>query len=62
MLRCKNCGGFIYEEEVFYDDNGKKMIQLGCYQCSHKVYVASKKWNEFKDKLAKAAIKNVEKP
>ena len=61
MLKCKNCSGFVYEEEIFYDDNDKRIVQLGCYQCAHKAYIESRKWNEFKDKLAKATKKNAKR-
>ena len=57
MLKCKNCGGFISEEEVFYDDNDKKIMQLGCYSCYHKAYIEYKEWTSFKKKLSKAVKK-----
>lgn len=58
MFKCKNCGGFVYEEEIYYDDNDKKIVQLGCYQCSHKAYIESRKWNIFKNQISKALKKN----
>lgn len=58
MLKCKNCGGFVYEEETYYDDNYARIIQIGCYQCSHKAYVESKKWEDFKSKIEKAKRKS----
>lgn len=60
MLKCKNCGGFVYEEETYVDDNKNRIIQLGCYQCSHKAYIEQKKWQEFKKKLSKAARANAQ--
>lgn len=54
MINCRNCGGAIYEEESYYDLYYERTIQLGCRQCSKKVQVNEKDWNDFKDKLAKA--------
>ena len=54
QLKCRRCGGFLYEEEVFYDQNDVRTMQIGCYICSHKGYMKEKGWNEFKLKLAKA--------
>lgn len=54
MIKCKRCSGFIYEEEVFWEDDGAKKIQLGCYTCPHKVYVDYKQWQDFKAKLKRA--------
>lgn len=51
MFKCRNCGGFVYEEEVYWDDHNVKMQQLGCYQCSDKVYVTYEKWTAFKKRL-----------
>lgn len=58
MLKCKNCAGFVYEEETYYDENDTRIVQIGCYQCSHKAYVESYKWEKFKDQLKKAIKKN----
>jgi hypothetical protein len=57
MLKCKNCAGFVYEEEVYYDENDKRIVQIGCYKCSHKTYVESSKWEKFKADLEKAIKK-----
>lgn len=60
MFRCRRCGGFVYEEEVFYEADGIKKMQLGCYQCPNKVYVEYYKWIKFKaqlgDHLGKSSI------
>jgi len=59
MFRCKNCGGFLYEEEFFFDEENKHIVQLGCYQCSQKIYIESRKWESFKKKVKKAKNKSV---
>lgn len=59
MLKCKNCGGFVYEEEFYYDQNDTRIVQIGCYQCSHKTYIEAVKWDKFKSQLAKAIKKSV---
>ena len=59
-LTCKKCGGFMYEEEVYYDQNGIKTMQVGCYGCAHKGYIEYKKWLEFKNKLSKACVSNAQ--
>ena len=59
QLTCRKCGGFVHEEEIYYDQDGIKNMQLGCYICSHKAYIEYKKWQEFKNKLEKACLKNV---
>ena len=56
MLKCKKCGGFLHEEEVYYDEDNNKIVQIGCYQCSHKAYIKAKEWAVFKKKLD-AAVK-----
>ncbi len=53
-LRCKRCGGTLYEEEVFYDDNDMKFQQMGCYACPEKVVIDYGKWIKFKKKLNSA--------
>jgi len=58
MLRCKRCSGFMYEEEVFYEADSIKKIQLGCYSCPHKVYVEYSKWIKFKKQLGDALAKS----
>lgn len=58
QLTCKRCRGFIHEEEIYFDQNGIKNMQLGCYTCSHKGYIEYRKWQIFKDKLLKACLKN----
>lgn len=52
-LYCKRCSGKIYEDEVYTENNVKKM-QLGCYTCSQKLYVDWNKWNWFLFKLNNA--------
>lgn len=59
MLKCKNCGGLICEEETFIDDNDVKIMQLGCYICSHKAYIKFSNWKKFKKKLSEAVKSNV---
>lgn len=59
QLNCKRCGGFIYEEEIYYDQDNVKNMQLGCYGCSHKSYIEYTKWKQFKNKLARACSNNV---
>lgn len=54
MFKCKKCGGFVYEEEVFFEADNTKKIQLGCYSCPHKVYVEYQKWLSFKNRLEQA--------
>lgn len=54
QMKCKRCGGFLYEEETFYDQNDVCNMQIGCYICSHKAYLPMKEWNLFKTKLLKA--------
>lgn len=54
QLICKRCGGFLYEEEIFYDQNDEKIMQIGCYICSHKGYTELKNWKKFKNGLLKA--------
>jgi hypothetical protein len=58
QLKCKRCGGFIYEEEDFYDENDTRIMQLGCYICSHKGYIKYKKWEVFKQRLTEAVIRS----
>lgn len=60
MLKCKKCGGFLYEEEVYYDEDDNKIVQIGCYQCSHKAYIKAKDWAFFKKKINDAIKKNNE--
>jgi hypothetical protein len=54
MFFCKRCGGTLYEETVFWDENKHKFMQIGCYLCSDKVYAPFKEWVAFKNKVAKA--------
>lgn len=53
-MKCKRCGGFLYEEETFYDQNDVCNMQIGCYICSHKAYIPVREWDKFKAKLAEA--------
>ena len=48
----------MYEEEVFYEADSIKKIQLGCYSCPHKVYVEYSKWIKFKKQLGDALAKS----
>lgn len=57
MLRCKNCGGFVAEEEIFVDDNDNTIMQIGCYVCYHKAYIKISEWKNFKKKLLLAVKK-----
>lgn len=59
MLKCKNCGGLVCEEETFIDDNDKKIMQIGCYICYHKAYIEFGDWKKFKKKLSEAVKSNV---
>jgi RNase P subunit RPR2 len=54
MLYCKNCSGFLYEEEIFKEDDGTQYMQVGCLICSEKLYIHLKTWNKFKKDLEKA--------
>lgn len=54
MLYCKNCSGFLYEEEIFEEEDGTKYMQVGCLICSEKLYIHLKTWNKFKKDLEKA--------
>ena len=50
MFTCKRDGGFVYEEEIYYEDSAK-IMQLGCFSCGHKVYVGYSEWEKFKLKI-----------
>lgn len=45
-LKCKRCNGKLYEVEVYYELKVKK-IELGCYQCPHRLYLDFKKYKDF---------------
>lgn len=51
-LKCVSCGGKLFEDDVYWELNEKK-IELGCYQCSKRVYINYKKYKDFLKKLAK---------
>lgn len=59
-LKCKYCGGFVYEEEIFYEvdednsDRMTKIMQIDCMHCSRKRYIKYKDWLAFKEGLSKA--------
>lgn len=53
-MKCKRCGNMLHEEEVYIDNDDRRIMQIGCYGCSHKGYIALRKWNIFKDRLAEA--------
>lgn len=52
MFTCRKDEGFVYEEEIYYEE-GIKLMQLGCFSCGHKVYVEYKQWEDFKKKIDK---------
>ena len=58
MMYCKNCSGKLYEEEIWFDENGLKMQEIGCYQCPKKIQVAYKDWVILKRKINNALIKS----
>jgi RNase P subunit RPR2 len=54
MFYCKNCSGFLYEEEIFEEEDETKYMQIGCLSCAKKLYIHLKVWNNFKRDLDKA--------
>ena len=54
MLRCKHCKGMLYEEEIWFDQNHVKTMQIGCYQCYKKLQIEYKEWVSFKKKLQRS--------
>ena len=57
MFWCKRCSGTLYEEEIFWDEDSLKFMQVGCYQCADKLYIEYSKWEAFKKAYAKALTK-----
>ena len=43
----------MYEADIFYADDDIRYIELGCYNCPHKLYPTLKEWNKFKRALEK---------
>lgn len=46
-LKCP-CGGKVFEEEVFREDDGTHRQQLTCIICGRGWFPTTKKWNEWK--------------
>jgi len=57
MIYCKHCGGKLYEEEVWVDNNGVEMQEIGCYQCPKKLQIKITEWASFKKKLRNALLR-----
>jgi hypothetical protein len=61
MLKCKKCGGTLYEDESWTDSNGVRSIEIGCFQCANKLEIDYKEWMAFKRKL-QASLSKAKKP
>ena len=51
MFRCKRCKAMLFEDEVFYEEDGSAFMQLGCIACPVKLYIPLREWNSFKRKI-----------
>jgi hypothetical protein len=58
MIRCKNCGSMMYEDDVWHDVYlGMKMQDVACFHCSNRKSIKLSDWLDFKKKLQSAIIK-----
>lgn len=53
QLYCKKCGGTLYEADTFKADDDQTYIEIGCYNCPHKIYPTIKVWKKFMKDLEK---------
>lgn len=57
MFYCKNCGGKLYEDDIFKADDDVTYMEIGCYNCPKKIFVPIKRWNKLKKEIEKAIDK-----
>lgn len=58
MIKCKNCGGMLYEDDDWYDDyRHVKMQDLACFHCPKRLRFKHSDWVDFKKKLHRSLIK-----